>query len=126
MAIGNNSLRKTLILETKEIGYQIITLIDPVSFVSNYCFLGEGSVVFPHAVLEAKCHVDKGCVISSNTTIHHNTIVNEYSLIYSNTVIRPEASVGSMSRIGSNCIVTFGKVLEEKFNVSDGTLIDEN
>lgn len=126
IAMGNNSLRKELLCIAKKLGYKLPSLIDPVSFVSKYCFVDEGSVVFPNSVLETQCFVGRGCIISSNTTIHHNARVEEFSLIYSNTVIRPEVKVGSQSRVGSNSTVLFGVKLKDKSDVPDGTLVDMN
>ena len=50
IAIGNNQLRKKLSLQAKEIGYQLVSLISPFSYVSSYANINEGTVIFPHAV----------------------------------------------------------------------------
>ena len=109
VAIGNNQVRKEMTELCKQIGYGITTLIDPVAFVSSYCRIGEGCVIFPHATVEATAVIEKGCIISSNTTIHHDVTVKEFSLVYSQCAIRPYSTVEELTTIVSGTIIEGGK-----------------
>lgn len=124
IAIGNNKLRKELYIRAKEAGYQIPILIDPKASVSKYCHIGEGSVVFPNAVVETHSYLGKCCVIGSNATVHFNSRINDYALISSHVVVRPEAYVGAMSTIGSNSIVFEGTIVKEYSEISEGSIVN--
>lgn len=124
VALGNNKLRKELYIRAKNAGYNTPSLIDPTAFVSTYCFVGEGTVIFPNAVLETHCHVARGCIISSNATIHREAKVNEFTVIHSNTVIRPKSYVGAMTTIGSQCTVSYGAVIKEHSEISEGSVVN--
>lgn len=105
VAIGNNLIRKKISQEIKEIGFNLVNLIDPKAFVSAYAILGEGIVIFPNATVEAESHVEDGCIISANSVVHHNAKIKEYSLIYSNCVIRPTVAVNSLITLKSGTIL---------------------
>ena len=105
VAIGNNPIRKKMSQEIKEIGFDLVNLIDPKAFISGYASLGEGIVIFPNATVEAESHIEDGCIISANSVVHHNAKIKEYSLIYSNCVIRPTVVVESLVTLKSGTIL---------------------
>lgn len=123
IAIGNNEVRKQLLLKAERIGYNLVNLISPYSAISPYAHINKGCVVFPHVVVEANSSVGNGCIITANTTINHDAVIEDYCLIYSNTVIRPNALIKSLSRIGSECSVSFGAVVKAGSDIVDGTVV---
>lgn len=123
IAVGNNTFRKQLFNQAKEIGYNIITLISNEATVSKYASIKQGSVIFPHAVIEPNAMIGNNCIICANATINHDAIIHDDCLIYSNTVIRPNVIIHELTRIGSNCTVTFGKEIEEGSDIKDGEVV---
>ena len=123
IAIGNNEVRKQLLMKAEMIGYNLVNLKSPYSTVSPYAHIDKGCVIFPHTVIEANASIGKGCIITANTTINHDAVVEDYCLIYSNTVIRPNALIGSLSRIGSECSVSFGAIVKAGSDIADGTVV---
>lgn len=123
VAIGNNALRKALILEAEALGYKMVSLISLRAVVSDYARIGKGSVIFPGTVVEANANLGEGCIVAANATINHDAIIHECSLINSNTVIRPNTDIGELSSIGSRCVITFGKKVEVGSVVLDGQVI---
>ena len=123
IAVGNNAFRKQLFNQAKEIGYNIITLISNEAIVSKYASIKQGSVIFPHAVIEPNVMIGNNCIVCANATINHDAIIHDNCLIYSNTVIRPHVIIHGLTRIGSNCTVTFGKEIEEGSDIKDGKVV---
>lgn len=126
IAVGNNFFRKKLIQEVKKIGYKIPVLLSDKAFVSKYANVGEGSVIFPFANVEANAIIGKGCIIAGNAVINHDAVVEDYCLVYSNTVIRPNTIIGEYSRIGSGCVISFGTKLKRESDIMDGSKIEPN
>lgn len=124
IAIGDNELRKKLILKAKEIGYTIVSLISLYSYISKYASLGEGIVIFPYTVIEANASIGNGSVIASQAMICHDAVIDDYCLIHSGSLIRPKAVIGSMSSIGGNCIVRLGTKVQEGSCIKDGSVIE--
>lgn len=124
IAIGNNEIRKRVLLQAKEIGYHLISLISLRAVVSEFAQVGEGSVIFPNAVIEANSKIGIGSIISANTTIHHDAKLEDFVLVYSNTVIRPETYIGCMTTIGSNATIRIGTKLKANTKISDGSCVE--
>lgn len=113
IAIGNNRLREKLSKTIKKLGYKIVNLIDPLSFVSETTVIGEGCVFFPFSVVESDTKLGDGVVLCANSVINHNAMIDSYSLIYSNSTIRPNAHLGKRVKIGSNYVVKFGEDIND-------------
>ena len=117
IAIGNNSVRNKLLLQAKELGYSTPVLQHSSSVVSKYATIGEGSVLFPHAVIEANAVIGKGCIITANTTINHDATLNECVLVNTGTVIRPNTVINQYVSIGSHCLITMNKQIDKDDNI---------
>lgn len=105
VAIGNNLIRKQITEELKQLGFQLVNLIDPSAVVSQYCKLGEGIVVFPNATVEIESDIGSGVIISSNSVVHHNAVVEDFVLIYANCVVRPVVTIKELTVLKSGSIV---------------------
>lgn len=113
VAIGNNKLREKISLNVRELGFELVNLIDPLSFQSVDASYGEGCIFFPFSVVETNVKLGDGVIVCANAVINHDAVVNSYSLVYSNSTIRPNACLGQRARIGSNHIVKFGEMINE-------------
>jgi sugar O-acyltransferase (sialic acid O-acetyltransferase NeuD family) len=123
VAVGNNVFREKLMIQAKELGHKVITLVSSKSIVSDYAIVQEGTVVFPGAVVEANAKIGRGCIIAANTTINHDAVIEDYALVNSNSVIRPNAVLKSKAKVGSRCVVTFGQTIEAEQEILDGQTV---
>ena len=126
VAIGNNEVRKKLYDKARFLGYKLPILIDPNASVSKYCYIGEGSVIFPCAVLETNCHVAKGCIISSNTTINREAYISDYVSIHSNSVIRKRAHIGESTLIEGRCVISPDIIIKPYSYISEGRVVNND
>lgn len=126
VAIGNNEVRKKLYDQARLLGYKLPILIDPNASVSKYCYIGEGSVIFPCAVLETNCHVSKGCIISSNTTINREAYISDYVTIHSNSVIRKRVHIGESTLIESRCVISPDIIIKPHSYISEGRVVNND
>ena len=126
VAIGNNEVRKKLYDQARLLGYKLPILIDPHASVSKYCYIGEGSVIFPCAVLETNCHVSKGCIISSNTTINREAYISDYVSIHSNSVIRKRVHIGESTLVESRCVISPDIIIKPYSYISEGRVVNND
>ena len=99
IAVGNNKIRERLMLKAKKIGYSIVTLIASSCYISASAIICEGTVVFPHAVINANVYIDTGCIISSNTVIDYDAKVEQYCHINTLAVVPSMASVKAYTKV---------------------------
>lgn len=126
VAIGNNSVRKKLMKQCEDIGYNLVNLIHPLSSISSYVTLGKGIVVFPYTTIEANAVINDGCILCSGCVINHDAHLESYCLVYSNATIRPNTYIGKETRIGSNCCICTNVTIEDCSDIADGMIIREN
>lgn len=62
--IGNNTVRKQLLDQAKELGYSIPVLIHASAYISPSAVIEAGTVVEPKAIVNANTVVYRGCIIS--------------------------------------------------------------
>lgn len=99
--------RKMFIDLVKRHKLACINLIDPTSYVSRYCSLGQG--VF----IGANCYLEPRSVISDFVSIYGGNCVGHDSVIGENTVLQREVTVHA--KIGTNSYIGIGS-----FVIRDG------
>ena len=60
VAIGDNKIRRIIQERVKNAGFGVVNLIHPGAAVSASVQIGEGAVVMPHAVINARTAVGEG------------------------------------------------------------------
>lgn len=123
IAIGNNKARSKLLLQAKEIGYSLPILKHSSSVVSKYASINEGTVIFPHAVIEANAVIGNCCIVASSVVINHDAQIDECILVNTGTVIRPNTRINKYVSIGSRCLITMNKEIEINQIITDGSQI---
>lgn len=121
IAVGNNTFRKQLFNQAKEIGYNIITLISNEATVSKYASIKQGSVIFPYAVIEPNAMIGNNCIICANATINHDAIIHDDCLINTGSIVRSSVILSEKVHISSRCIIA--KSLDENSFIHDGEVV---
>lgn len=130
VAIGNNRVRQSKLLELRSHGAILPSLIHPSATVSRYAFLGDGAVVLAGAVLGADAQVGAGGILNTGCSVDHDCILGQAVHVSPGarlagsvcvgdaTWIGIGASVRQSVRIGSNVMVGAGAAVIS--NVADG------
>ena len=69
--IKNSSIRKKIAKTLAKNNAKLATIISPLSYVSKYAHIEEGSVIMNHAVVNAKAKIGKNCIINTMSNIEH-------------------------------------------------------
>lgn len=126
VAIGNNSVRRKLMKQCEDIGYNLVNLIHPFASVSSYATLGKGNVIFPYVTVEANTTIKDGCILCSGSVMNHDANLESHCLVYANTTIRPNTYIGKETRIGNNCCISTNVTIKDYSDIADGMIIREN
>lgn len=100
VAIGNNKVREQKLLELQCHLAKLITLIHPFSFVSPYAVIGEGSVVFPGAVLNADAKIGLGGILNTGCSVDHDCSLGRSVHISPGARLAGNVKVGDRSWVG--------------------------
>ncbi len=117
VAIGDNNIRYSFYQQLVQTGFKIATLIHPSSVVSQYAYVGEGSVILANAVVNAFAQVGEYCIINTSTIVEHDCIIGNAVHLSPNVALAGSTTVkdfawlgiGSVTRqlstIGKNAII---------------------
>lgn len=100
VAVGDNRVRYARLLELRRAGAPLATLIHPAACVSRYARLGDGSVVFAGAVVNAFAQVGEGCILNTQCIIEHDCILRAAVHVSPGASLAGGVEVGEAAWIG--------------------------
>lgn len=100
VAIGNNRIRHTKLLELQAAGASLCSLIHPAATVSRYAVLEEGSVVFAGAVVNADARIGLGAILNTGCSIDHDCELGAGVHVSPGARLAGGVTVGNLSWIG--------------------------
>lgn len=101
VAIGNNYVRQAKQRELVALGAHLVCVIHPSAVVSEYAFVGAGSVVFANAVINACGEVGEGCIVNTGAVVEHDCVLGDFSHVSPNAVLAGGVKVGALAWIGA-------------------------
>lgn len=99
VSIGDNQMRAELTSKLVELGYEIPVLIHPTAYVSVSAIIGSGSIIEPHASINANVIVGCGGIVSIGAVIDHNANIGEYCHIDAGGIVKAGERVPGYTKI---------------------------
>lgn len=87
VSIGNNDIRRELIVRLQNINALLIAMIHPRAYVSHTAIVGSGSIILPGAVIHTNASIGTGCIISIGALIDHDAVVEDFSHINTGAIV---------------------------------------
>ena len=103
-ALANTAVRERIIDSLPENAH-VATLIDPDAIIHRTAQIGEGSMIFAHALVGVEAKVGKQCVILYNASVNHDVEVGDYTTVYPNATISGRCVVGKYCEIGTGASI---------------------
>ncbi|WJM96280.1 acetyltransferase [Pseudomonas defluvii] len=100
VAIGDNRIRHAKLLVLHAAGARLVSLIHPAASVSRYAFVGEGSVVFAGAVVNADARLGWGAILNTGCSVDHDCLLGACVHISPGSHLAGGVKVGDFSWIG--------------------------
>jgi sugar O-acyltransferase (sialic acid O-acetyltransferase NeuD family) len=100
VAIGNNTVRHMKLADLIGANAPVVSLLHPMSFVSQYSLIGPGTVVFAGAVVNADAKVGQGAILNTGCSVDHDCILGDTVHVSPGARLAGAASVGDRSWIG--------------------------
>lgn len=101
VAIGNNYVRQAKQRELVALGAHLVCVIHPSAVVSEYAFVGAGSVVFANAVINACGEVGEGCIVNTGAVVEHDCVLGDFSHVSPNAVLAGGVKAGALAWVGA-------------------------
>jgi sugar O-acyltransferase (sialic acid O-acetyltransferase NeuD family) len=121
--LKSNERRKTLFNRLKDIGYFLPTIISPLSHVSKYSEVKEGSVIMNYALINSGAYIGKNCIINNKALVEHDAIVGNNTHISTGTIINGDCKIGSNCMVGSNSTIKQGIKICDDVIIGSGSVV---
>lgn len=100
VAIGDNAVRYSKLLELQASGARLCNLVHPAATVSRYALLENGTVVFAQAVINADVRIGPGSILNTGCSVDHDCVLGAAVHISPGTRLAGGVSVGDLSWVG--------------------------
>ena len=126
VAIGNNKVRKGLILELIRAGYKLPVIIHPKSIISNNSKINMGSCVLAGAVVGPNCVIGVGCIINSCAIVPHDCFIGDYNHISCGAVLGGSIITGESTLVGLGSTLINGIKVGSNVIIAAGAAVINN
>ncbi|WP_394993425.1 acetyltransferase [Emticicia sp.] len=102
IAIGNNHIRRNL---SEEIKHKFAKVIHPSATIQRNVMIGEGSVIFHHAILQSSTKIGSHVIVNTKASIDHDCIIEDFVHIAPNATLCGGITVGEGTLIGAGAVI---------------------
>jgi len=117
VAIGDVHRRIDILNELDKLGFSTPPIIHPTAWISPSAKLGNGCVVFAHAVINANVSIGRGSIINTAATIDHDCKLGIGVHVCPGVHIAGKVEVGAYSWVG------IGACIIQRLHVGAGAVI---
>jgi acetyltransferase EpsM len=121
VAIGNNSIRKSVVERCKNFGFVNATHCSAI-FGSNIIW-GNGVMVMAGVVINCDTKIGSHVIVNTNSSIDHDCEIDDYVHISPNVALAGNVSIGEGTHIGIGASILPGVKIGKWATIGAGALI---
>ena len=121
--IGDNSLRKDIYIKLKHIGFNILNIIHPSSYIGSNVSLGDGNVVGIRSIINAEAQIGSNVIINTGSIIEHDCVIESHVHIAPGVVMSGGVHVDDEVHIGTGAVIIQGIKIGKNALVGAGSVV---
>jgi UDP-perosamine 4-acetyltransferase len=121
LSVEMNTWRKSKYQQLKDIGFDIINIIQKDSYISETAEIGDGNIIIGNCYLGPEVIIGNGNIIHPFTSIGHNSVVGDFVHISQGVNIAGNCSINSLSFVGMGSNIVQQSIVVEKKFIKSGT-----
>lgn len=121
--INSPKLRIKLFNKVNKLGFKLVKIVSPLSYLSKNSSIGDGTIIMHGAYVGPNVKIGKNCIINTNATIEHDTIIEDNCHISTSVTINGGVKINSGSFVGSNSVIRQGINLKSNSFIKMGTSV---
>ena len=122
-SIARPTVRKRLVTLAKEIGFELVTVIDPTAIVSRFAAVGEMAYIGKNAIINATTTIGDYCMINTGCIVEHGCSIGDWVHIAPGATLAADIAIGDSSHIGVNATVLQGIRIGQDVVVGAGSTV---
>ena len=123
VAIGEVNLRLELIDRCRRLGFEVVSLMHPMSFVSRFASIGAGCVAFAQSAINVGAAMGAGCIVNTGATVDHDCLIGEGVHICPGAHLAGDVRIGDRSWIGIAATIRQGITIGRNATVGAGAVV---
>jgi sugar O-acyltransferase (sialic acid O-acetyltransferase NeuD family) len=117
VAIGDAKLRLALIDRCRGSGFQVVSIVHPMAFVSKFASIGAGCVMFAQSAINADAELGVGCIVNTGATVDHDCLIGD------GVHICPGAHLGGNVRVGDQSWIGIASTIRQGITIGRGATV---
>ena len=102
--IKSSTIRVKLFQLLKELDFILPVIISPLSYISKYAHIKEGTIIMHFAVVNANAKVDENCIINTKALVEHDAYIEKNCHISTGAIVNGGTIVKANNFVGSNSV----------------------
>lgn len=124
--VGNPKVRQKLVKLAQNIGFNLVSIIDPTAILSEYVNYGEMVYIGKKAIINSDVFIGDYCMINTASIVEHGCRLGNFVHIAPGAVIAGDVIIGNNTHIGLNSSILQGIKIEENVIVGAGSTVIRN
>lgn len=104
-ASGTPRFRKETIEIIRARGWALHSVVHPTAIIARDAYVGEGTVIAPYAIVNARARVGVGCALNVFCSVGHDASVGDYSVLSPYTALNGWSAIGELCFLGTRATV---------------------
>ena len=100
--------RKSLYRKALSVGFNLATVISPLSYISRTAQIGAGTIVMHGAMVNSRVKIGMNCIVNSKSLIEHDSRVSDHCHVSTGAILNGGVYVGEGSFVGSGALIKQG------------------
>lgn len=126
VAIGDARSRQRVIALVRAFGGKPVSVIHPLSRISNYASLDAGSFAASGSIVAAGARVGESVIVNHNAVVDHDCDVGDYAHIAPGAVLGGGCVIGGLTLVGSNAVVLPGTKVGTGVTIGAGAVVRQD
>ena len=122
-AIGNNKIRKKVLIRLQELKLETLILKHSSAVISPSSVIGGATLIAPGCIINAKVNIGRGVIVNSGAIIEHECTSGEFVHIAPGSTLAGDVHIGEGSFIGAGAVVREGIKIGKNCIVGAGSVV---
>ena len=123
VAIGDAKLRLELTERCRRSGFEVVSIVHPMAYVSKFASIGAGCVAFAQSAINAGVKVGDACIVNTGATVDHDCLIGHGVHICPGAHLAGDVRVGDRSWIGIAAAIRQGITIGRDATAGAGAVV---
>jgi sugar O-acyltransferase (sialic acid O-acetyltransferase NeuD family) len=123
LGIGQNEQRARAARFCEGLRVPLVRAIHPQASVAKSSEIGEGTLVFAGAIINAGARIGRGCIVNSGAVVEHDCCLGDFSHLSPNAALGGGADVAAFAHVGLSACVLPGVKVGEGAIIGAGAVV---